>query len=67
MCTMPKPGGCISCNPNYRPDSAYIGCIGVYTDPKSGWICPLCGTANAPWLPYCNCKNTQKKDNVNAT
>lgn len=21
-----------------------------------GWICPLCGRANAPWLNQCPCK-----------
>lgn len=26
------------------------------TGPKSyGWICPICGTVNAPWKPTCDC------------
>ena len=20
-----------------------------------GWVCPLCGRANAPWISQCNC------------
>ena len=23
-----------------------------------GWICPKCGTVNAPWKPTCDCKKT---------
>lgn len=27
-----------------------------YTAPvQKGWVCPLCGRANAPWLAQCNC------------
>ena len=22
---------------------------------KEGWVCPLCGAANAPWMPKCDC------------
>lgn len=21
-----------------------------------GWVCPLCGRANAPWMSQCTCK-----------
>ncbi len=24
---------------------------------ERGWICPLCGKANAPWLPQCPCND----------
>lgn len=24
--------------------------------PNSGWICPVCGLVNAPFIPYCPCK-----------
>lgn len=23
---------------------------------KEGWICPICGTVNAPWMAQCNCR-----------
>ena len=23
--------------------------------PQQGWVCPLCGKANAPWAPSCDC------------
>lgn len=22
---------------------------------ERGWVCPLCGKANAPWKPECDC------------
>jgi hypothetical protein len=22
---------------------------------NEGWVCPLCGKANAPWVPQCGC------------
>lgn len=25
-------------------------------DIKYGWVCPLCGRANAPWMSQCTCK-----------
>ena len=28
-----------------------------YSEPvQKGWICPLCGRANAPWLAQCTCE-----------
>lgn len=24
---------------------------------QTGWICPLCGKANAPWVPQCHCNS----------
>lgn len=28
---------------------------------ETGWVCPLCGRANAPWNPSCHC--TREKAN----
>lgn len=22
---------------------------------QTGWVCPVCGRVNAPWMPYCLC------------
>jgi hypothetical protein len=22
---------------------------------NEGWVCPLCGKVNAPWVPQCGC------------
>lgn len=31
--------------------------------PKTGWICPKCGTGVAPWMPYCSlCPKEDKND-----
>lgn len=30
---------------------------------QQGWICPLCGTVNAPWMPTC-CKKPDVIDGV---
>ena len=31
---------------------------------KEGWVCPKCGTVNAPWMPACGNSNCNKKSNV---
>lgn len=33
-----------------------------------GWVCPKCGTANAPWKSFCDCFNkTITCDDLNTT
>ena len=32
---------------------------------KKGWICPVCGKVNAPWMPSCPCGGEHKKDYPN--
>ena len=27
--------------------------------PQQGWICPICGRVNAPWMPTCGCVSSQ--------
>ena len=57
-CSIPKPGGCDSCNP--MKSSNFIGYSHpVYTTNNSSWICPHCNRANAPWMPYCCKPETQ--------
>ena len=36
----------------------------VYTAPQTGWLCPRCGTSNAPWLTTCgkNCGQFVKEE-----
>ena len=29
--------------------------------PQQGWVCPLCGCANAPWLPSCPCSTKEEQ------
>lgn len=24
---------------------------------NEGWVCPLCGVVNAPWVEQCHCRN----------
>lgn len=26
------------------------------TAPQEGWLCPRCGTVNAPWKGHCDCR-----------
>lgn len=28
----------------------------TWVQPNTGWICPVCGLVNAPFIPYCPCK-----------
>lgn len=30
------------------------------TPQHSGWVCPLCGASNAPWLAQCQCRRDNK-------
>lgn len=32
---------------------------------QEGWVCPLCGRVNAPWMPCCSC--TDKEAYYSAT
>ena len=34
---------------------------------NAGWICPRCGRVNAPWLPYCSCKDVAVNSNATGT
>lgn len=27
---------------------------------QEGWVCPKCGTVNAPWKDKCDCTNIEK-------
>lgn len=36
------------------------GCWYPPNEPPKGWVCPKCGTVNAPWMPFCiNCSTYQ--------
>lgn len=51
-------GRCMSCGqggrsgiqPSQVPPS-------IFPRPHTGWICPQCGTVNAPWMPTCGSCN----------
>lgn len=32
---------------------------------KEGWVCPICGRVNAPWVPECPCKGKQTTKGIN--
>ena len=40
---------CSCINNNHIPEIDYYG--------KYGWICPVCGRVNAPWVSYCPCND----------
>ena len=31
--------------------------------PFKGWECPRCKQINAPWVPFCDCKEEEEKKN----
>lgn len=33
----------------------------VHIPAQQGWICPICGTVNAPWMPSC-CKKPDARE-----
>ena len=46
--------------PNYAQGTSYT--IFPYNEPiQKGWVCPLCGRANAPWVAQCSCKPQEVK------
>ena len=45
--------------PNCEPDRKMVR-YGDRTDPV-GWICPACGSGNAPWNPVCWCRPKDKE------
>ena len=36
----------------------------TYRQSQTGWICPKCGVANAPWMKQCICSSINNKRNV---
>ena len=34
---------------------------------KEGWLCPRCGTINAPFIGHCECKPNTIKENTNVS
>ena len=32
---------------------------------KEGWICPICGKVNAPFIGWCDCKQDMPVSNAN--
>ena len=32
------------------------------SDVQHGWVCPLCGIANAPWSPHCDCRKPRPQE-----
>lgn len=32
--------------------------------PFKGWECPRCKQINAPWVPYCDCKEEEKSETI---
>ncbi len=42
------------------PNTTISGCTCKKQD--KGWICPVCGTGNAPWAASCGCVHTQDKN-----
>ncbi len=42
--------------PAYNPPPAYPASPAPWTT-QSGWLCPVCGTVNAPWMPTCTGKH----------
>ena len=42
--------------PKHRESANKSLSVTQYTPAQQGWVCPRCGTVNAPWMPTC-CKN----------
>lgn len=38
-----------------------------YSAPASGWICPVCGRGNAPFVAYCPCRPMDQNFTVTCT
>lgn len=32
----------------------------VIDEKQHGWVCPVCGTGIAPWVPTCPCKHPKQ-------
>ena len=51
---------CPKCNKPYWSDGTstimdLCECFKNVTPANYGWVCPLCGTVNAPWVQACHC------------
>lgn len=62
---MKRMGGCIIDLTRDSPSqTTEIEYPAVSNEPlERGWLCPRCGTVNAPWMPFCyKCTNTGERN-----